>query len=76
MATHSSILACKIPWTGRLAGYSPWGCKESDTTEHITNRNVCISRCESPPGTDTSGLVAHLTSNVANVLEEASHSVG
>ena len=19
-----------------LAGYSPWGCKESDTTEHLT----------------------------------------
>ena len=28
MATHSSILAWRIPWTeepGRL--YSPWGCK-------------------------------------------------
>ena len=23
MANHSSILAWKIPWTGRLAGYSP-----------------------------------------------------
>ena len=30
MATHSSILAWEIPWT---EGYSPWGCKESDTTE-------------------------------------------
>ena len=34
MATHSSILAWKIPWTGSLAGYSPWGRKESNTTEH------------------------------------------
>ena len=33
MATHSSILAWKIPC---LAGYSPWGHKESDTTEHTT----------------------------------------
>ena len=33
MATHSSILALKIPWTRGLAGYSPWGHKESDTTE-------------------------------------------
>ena len=36
MATHSSILPWKIPWTeepGRL--YSPWGCKESDTTERL-----------------------------------------
>ena len=28
MATHSSILACRIPWTENLAGYGPWGCKE------------------------------------------------
>ena len=33
MATLSSILAWKIPWTDSLVGYSPWGCKESDTTE-------------------------------------------
>ena len=32
MATHSSILAWKIPWT--VVGYSPWGHKESDSTEH------------------------------------------
>ena len=30
MATHSSILAWEIPWTEELAGYSPWGLKESD----------------------------------------------
>ena len=24
MATHSSILAWRIPWTEELAGYSPW----------------------------------------------------
>ena len=33
MATHSSILAWKIPWTDDLVGYSPWGHKESDMTE-------------------------------------------
>ena len=33
MATHSSILAWRTPWTGSLAGYSPWDCKESDRTE-------------------------------------------
>jgi len=27
MATHSSILAWRIPWTEDLAGYSLWGCK-------------------------------------------------
>ena len=36
MATHSSILTWKIPWTGSLAGYSPWGHKESDTTERLS----------------------------------------
>ena len=34
MATHSSSLAWRIPWTEDLAGYSPWGHKELDTTEH------------------------------------------
>jgi len=33
MATHSGILAWKISWTESLVGYSPWGNKESDTTE-------------------------------------------
>ena len=32
MATHSSILAWKIPWMEE-PGYNPWGQKESDTTE-------------------------------------------
>ena len=32
MATHSSILACKSHGQRSLVGYSPWGCKESDTT--------------------------------------------
>ena len=27
MATHSNILAGKIPWTESQAGYSPWGCE-------------------------------------------------
>ena len=37
MATHSSVLAWRIPWTEeKLAGCSPWGRKESDTTERLT----------------------------------------
>ena len=35
MATHSSILAWKIPWTEEPGGYSPWRCKGSDTTERL-----------------------------------------
>ena len=33
MATHSSILAGEFHGQRVPAGYSPWGCKESDTTE-------------------------------------------
>ena len=36
MATHSSILAWRIPWQKSLAGYSPWGCTESHMTEQVT----------------------------------------
>ena len=31
-SNHSSILAWRIPWTI----HSPWGCKESDTTEWLS----------------------------------------
>ena len=34
MATHSSNLAWRTPWS--LAGYSLWGHKKSDTTEQLT----------------------------------------
>ena len=39
MATHSSILAWRIP-RGEEAGYSPWGRKESNVIEH-----ACILLC-------------------------------
>ena len=35
MANHSSSLAWKIPWRRSLVGCSPWGLKESDTTEQL-----------------------------------------
>ena len=35
-------LAWKIPWTEELAGYSPYGRKESDMTKHAhTHATVC-----------------------------------
>ena len=35
IATHSNILAWRIPRTERsLAGYSPWGQNKSDLTKH------------------------------------------
>ena len=36
MATHSSILAWKIPWMEEPGSYSPWDHKELDTTEQLS----------------------------------------
>ena len=41
MATHSSILARRIGQR-RLAGYSPWGCKELDKTELLSLTHLGI----------------------------------
>ena len=35
MATHSSILAWRIPWREEPGGYNPPGRKESETTERL-----------------------------------------
>ena len=39
MVIHSSILDWKIPWTGSLEGYSPWGRQESALSMHAHVRN-------------------------------------
>ena len=36
MATHSSILAWRIPQTGSLVGYNLPDCKESDMIERLS----------------------------------------
>ena len=36
MATHSSILAWRIPWTESLVGCSPWGRQGLDTAQQLT----------------------------------------
>ena len=40
IATHSSILAWRIPWKRSLTGHSPWGLKELDMTEQFTFRSI------------------------------------
>ena len=35
-ATHSSILACRVPCIEESVCYHPWGCKESQLT--LSNR--------------------------------------
>ena len=37
MATHSSILAWKIPWTEEPGGLQYMGHKESDTADHMAH---------------------------------------
>ena len=36
MATHSSILAWRILWTGEPGGCSPWDYKDEDTAEWLS----------------------------------------
>ena len=40
MATHSSILAWKIPWTEEPGGLQSWGRKELEITEHAHTRKT------------------------------------
>ena len=47
MATHSSILAWKIPWTEEVAVYSPWSHKELDMTEHACTYSLYAHFSES-----------------------------
>ena len=48
IATHSNILAWRIPWMEELGGLQSMDCKESDTTErlHFTSLHF-TSRCYS-----------------------------
>ena len=41
MATHSSILAWKMPWTEKPGRLQSMGLKESDTTEQLTEHLQC-----------------------------------
>ena len=46
MATHSSILAWRIPWTeGSLVDCSPWGHKELDMTEATQHAHRIDEQC-------------------------------
>ena len=41
MATHSSILAWRIPWTEEPGGLQSMGSQESDTTERLNHYLDC-----------------------------------
>ena len=43
MATHSSTLAWKIPWTEEPGGLQSMGSQESDTTEQLNQHHQVLS---------------------------------
>ena len=46
MATHSSILVWKIPWTEKPGGlYSPWGPEELDTIKRQSTLIQELYKC-------------------------------
>ena len=57
MATHSSILALKIPWMEELgAGYYPCGRKELGMTERL-HFHVCDPKDCRLPGSSVHGIL-------------------
>ena len=47
-ATHSNILAWRIPWTEDPGRPSPWGRKESETTERLSFIHLFIQEAGEP----------------------------
>ena len=45
MVTNSRFLAWRVHGQRSLVGYSPWGRKESDTTEQLNNNNKMLIPC-------------------------------
>ena len=69
MAVHSSILAWKIPWTeesGRL--HSPWGHKESHTTERLNNNDQHPFELEKLFSFSSQGIHLNISLNIGMLL--------
>ena len=45
MATHSSILSCRIPWTEEPDGLPSMGFKELDMTEATEHAGIVDLQC-------------------------------
>ena len=70
MAPHSSILACRIPWTEEPVDYSPWGHIELDATQatshvcthpQIFNYSFCADDCHKYISSLTVFLIVNAT---------------
>ena len=58
MATHSSVLAWRIPGQGSLVGCCLWGRTESDMTERLSSSSIVAYRMpwtEEPGGLESMG---------------------
>jgi len=53
--THSSILAWRLAWERSLACYSPWGHKESDSTE--VTEHACLHAANGRDEKNTCDLI-------------------
>ena len=42
MATRSSVLAWRIPWTEEPSGLHPWGHKQSDMSERLSSTHYIL----------------------------------
>ena len=51
MATHSSILAWRIPWKRSLVGYSPWGHGDSQKSQTQLSEQTCTHTYTLSPDT-------------------------
>ena len=72
MATHSSILAWRIPMDrGAWGGYSSWGHKESDTAEHKQAHGSFYSERSLQPTVEGMHALAGLRTRVT----EPGHSI-
>ena len=77
MATHSSTLAWRIPWTEEPGGlHSPRGREESDTTERpsTVQHRMCMQTGEGRETKATSGLTPVFKSQAEE--EEAAKKAG
>ena len=59
MTTHSSILAWEAPHTEEPPGYSLWGCKEWDATEHLSTSRPRESIVQGHMATQLSASLPH-----------------
>ena len=61
MASHSSILACRIQWTEEPGGPYKLGSKESDNTERLTHTNSTFFMVQRSHSYMTTGKIIALT---------------